>query len=262
MKTWMPALLLISACSSSPTAAELCDGSDGTRLAVSIYGGMMDTTTEFLQPWGYTWLQVDGACQWFAGSDRGTLGQWTPVSTGTLTEAQAQDLLDDLQVGDWDRLAATADTQPPPDGPTFTFHYDGAGWNRAGDLGQMDAVVDTLFETVDTLVAGGSELVADQVVVQVIADDGGWVPEAWETTAPEADLASIAEEATPYTAEGAVRAGAAADPWRAMLADFLDSGRPDREVPRAEQDEQGWFLLVREDPDLLTGAELYELATR
>jgi hypothetical protein len=254
---WMCWLVMLAACGGdTPTAYELCDGSEQIRLALTNFGGMMDVTTEFMIPWGYTWLQVDGKCQWYASDTEEETGEWTPIKTGELSTTEAQGLLDDLQVGRWRALVAAADDSPHIDGTSFVLSFAGDTWQAAGDLGKLRDVRSMMSDVVETLRDGAEPLVAETVQVQVLADDGQWVPTSWETTPPEEDLASLVSS---WGSEGVVRTGEAAA-WRAMRDTFLAEGNPVYEVPRAEQDGLGYFLLVRENVSLLTANELYDLA--
>lgn len=239
-----------------PSVEELCDGSAGTRLAVTSYGGMMEPMTEFLQPWGYDWLQVDGACQWYVGVSDGPQGQWTPVSTGELSSEAAEALLTDLQVASWPAFAATADNRQVPDGGTFVVHYAGATWEGVGDLGRLDEVRDAMLVVREGLIEGGAPLVADRVLVQVIEADGGWQPDHWDVAPPEAGLAALAAQVPAFSGEGVAREGARAAPWRAMLDGFVREADTRRAMPYATEAEQGYFLMVREEPGLLRAAEL------
>lgn len=79
----------------------LCDGSDALRLVYSSSGGFVSPAFGFTNPYGHSFLAVDGKCRYFA-EDNYMLG----ILSGTLTTADAEQLSADLHWNDLDSWAS------------------------------------------------------------------------------------------------------------------------------------------------------------
>jgi hypothetical protein len=77
---------------------ELCDGSTDIRLVSTLYGGAVDLTYAFTNPYGHQFFVVDGQCQFYV-SFSFNLG----VFGGVLDRAQAEQLATEIGFGKLDQ---------------------------------------------------------------------------------------------------------------------------------------------------------------
>lgn len=236
---------------------DVCNGDEGFRLWGAQGGGAMDVTTPFLQPWGYSGLYVNGLCQWFAVHVDPTTGTYTPVRTGEFTPEQIAQLADELSLGQWGRMATPQVSGPLFDFPTVILQFAGDQFTRIGDLGGLDPVWEQMSDEADTLWPTGQDAVGENQDVRVLvwpAADGPWYPPTWD--AGPWSGPSLAALALPLFDNSGVRVYPEddAEAFRALRERFIAEALPvagwDIPVPVVQEDDELWYVLVREELDM------------
>jgi len=79
LRSLLPCLALCAcADKDSPARSDqpyaICDGSDDVRLALVSQRGQLELTSTFTNPYGWTYLFVNGRCEFVAAPDISTLG--------------------------------------------------------------------------------------------------------------------------------------------------------------------------------------------
>lgn len=91
----------------------LCDGSTDIRLALTNGGGMVDVSYDFVHPYGYSFLFIDGQCRYWISQESGELRE------GVLAAADALDVEERVA---YDRLAELeGDDSSCPDAGSATI---------------------------------------------------------------------------------------------------------------------------------------------
>ncbi len=129
----------------------LCDGSADVRLVVKSGGGMVDPGDDFLHPLGSTFLSIDGTCRYLVYDGSG------PLRTGTLSQAQSQQIAADLAYGRLSELAADHDTCPDAGGTSIRTPWEGIGCSCGCSDPTTDQVVLRAWDLVTELWDAGVE---------------------------------------------------------------------------------------------------------
>ncbi len=138
--------LLMAACGSAASTSdtrdvELCDGSNGLRLAYRVQApiGRITPGEQVMAENGYDFLYLDGTCRYwvFPRKDYESSDDiWEDVVTGTLSAQQEQDLKTDLHVGEWHQWNKQTFVQRGTfDMSTETFWIPTAAFQCEGDCG-------------------------------------------------------------------------------------------------------------------------------
>jgi hypothetical protein len=236
---------------------EVCNGDEGFRLWGALGGGATEETTAFLQPWGYSGLYVNGACQWYAVQVDQATGPYTPVRTGAFTPQQMEQIASEFSLGQWGRLATPQASGPMFDVPAVILQAAGDQFTRIGDLGGLAPVWEQVRDQAATSWPTGQDARGENQAVRVLvwpADEGSWYPTTWD--AGEWSGPPLAELAVPLSDSTGVRVYPedGADLFRALreqlIAEGWKTGSWDYAIPLVQDEGRSWYVLVREELDM------------
>jgi hypothetical protein len=256
---WTAAMLL--ACSgdkggpsggaASGRAYALCDGSADIRLAFALEGGAVDTTYQLTNPYGHSFLFVDGRCHYYAS------GSWMKgVVQGDLSKARAAQLAQALDLKRIETLDYHDVDGCPDAGVVWLRTHSGytdctCGCDATAPKGTEDAI-DAAGMLKDELADSGAPLASTILLAAILEErsSGGRAVQAWPLIWPLSDLAVNWETYT-RKPDSSLRhlVGEEAEAARALRAEPL---RADPYARGMQVSDQGktYSLFMREElPD-------------
>jgi hypothetical protein len=156
---------------STTSPGTLCDGSEDVRLGYTSEGGQVDITYEFTNPYGHSFFFIDGQCRFYASS-----GLLQGVHTGSLTQAQSEQLMTAVHWEELAELSAAPEIESCPDaGGSTIWTRDSTTMCTCGcDDGPLaeakDAAIMRAYEWIAMLEALGAPLTGP---LSVIANERG-----------------------------------------------------------------------------------------
>jgi hypothetical protein len=175
---------------SSGGAYVLCDGSSDVRLGFAVEGGQVDTTYQLTNPYGHSFLFIDGHCHYYASSS------WLKgVVQGDLSQTRAAEIAKSLSLRRIEQLDYHDVESCPDAGSTWLRTSAGyvdctCGCDAKAPKGIEDAI-GAASELKDELAATGSAL-AGPILLAVVQEEGtgaGRTLPAWPLIWPLSDVA-------------------------------------------------------------------------
>lgn len=177
------------------TGEELCDGSNELRLHYYLTGGGTVAPGEMvLVENGYEWLTVDGNCRYYAFQSGEPYRKWNDIRTGTLSEAEAKELVADLNYDKAEGQAGAPNEQSIPNGSNRVLLTPNARLSCGTECGDASSqnVVESAQQWTQRLHEGGTP-VEDKLRASVIRIPDGSPARSYSTKAFLEELAPYVE---------------------------------------------------------------------
>jgi hypothetical protein len=229
----------------------LCDGSNEMRLGLSLEGGQVDTTYQLTNPYGHSFLFIDGRCHYYASAS------WLKgVVAGELSETRAKELAKSLDLKRIDQLDYHDVESCPDAGATWLRTSAGyvdctCGCDAKAPKG-IEAAIGAASELKDELAGKGSAL-AGPILLAVMVEEGtgaGRTLPAWPLIWPLSDVA-VTWEAYTRKPDASLRrlSGDEADAARTLRSEALASD-PSASGVHVTDQSKTYDLFMREElPD-------------
>lgn len=223
---------------------EICDGSDDIRLGYTAEGGQVETTYAFTNPFGHSFLFIDGQCNYYASRNYAE-----GMFVGQLTPDQASALANGISWSDIEAMAAAPEVESCPDAGEVSIWAQSQRvmCTCACDPGpraeQKSAALQAIYDLMVELVESGTPATTP---VLAIADDAGPVvnERSWPLEVPMLEVPNLVRNIVDSASVG--NPAVFDDPADAAALRMLRTA-PDFRFIEVVDEGIGYHLFIRDD---------------